>query len=306
MKRLAIILTLVSWGLVVSAQNSKVQSAINYLKPQYNQLDKAKEAIEAAIVHEKTINSPKAWKVRGDVYKAIAETKDEKFKALSDNPLVTALESYKKALELDTKGSLRKEVEIQMKLMSITFINKGVEYFSAQSFDKALACFEGSLEIDQLTDPGKIDSLVVFNAGIAADRAKNFDKAIQYYTKATELRYEGAKVYGFIGNIYKEKGDTAMYISTLEKGISAWPSDNNVIMVELINYYLTSNKSELALSYLEKAIAADATNATFYFAQGSLYDKLVQPDKAKESYEKAISINPEYMDAYYNFRCFIL
>jgi tetratricopeptide (TPR) repeat protein len=300
MKQLAIIFTLVGWGLIVSAQNSKVQSAINYLKPQYNQLDKAKEAIEAAIVNEKTITSPKAWKVRGDVYRAIAETKDDNFKSLSDNPLVIALDSYKKAMELDVKGSMRKEIDIELKLMSFAFINTGIDFFSKENFAKALDCFEGSLEIDRITGVGKIDTMVIYNAGIAADRAKNYDKAIEYFTKTAELRYEGAKVYNYIATIYKEKGDTAMYISSIQKGIQAWPNNNNVLLIELINFYLTTNKSEEALSYLDKAIAADATNASFYYAQGSLYDKIGQIDKAKSSYEKAIELNPEYSDAYYN------
>jgi tetratricopeptide (TPR) repeat protein len=300
MKQLALILALVSWGFMVSAQNVKVQTAINKIKPQYNELDEAKEAIDAAIVHEKTMNSPKAWKVRGDVYKAIAESQDEKFKALSDNPLVVAFESYKKALELDTKGSLKKEIDVQLKLMSFNFVNKGVEFFNAQNYDKALSCFEGSLGITELTAPGTVDTAIVFNAAIAAERAKNFAKAIEYYTKTTELRYEGAKVFVYLANIYKTQGDTAVYISTLEKGIAAWPSDNNLIMVELINYYLTSNKSDLALAYLEKAIAADASNPTFYFAQGSLFDKLGDFDKALASYNKAVELNPQYFDAYYN------
>jgi hypothetical protein len=106
MKKLAFLSVLVLSVMFVGAQNSKINSAITYKKPEYNQLDKAKEAIDQAIVHEKTLNNPKAWKVRGEVYQAIAQTQDEKFKALCTFPLDTALASYKKAV--------REEIRLNM------------------------------------------------------------------------------------------------------------------------------------------------------------------------------------------------
>merc|ERR1711879_734723 len=105
---------------------------------------------------------------------------------------------------------------------------------------------------------------------------------------------------GFIANIEKERGDTAAYVKALETGIEAYPSDNNVLMVELINYYLNKDESGKALEYLTKAIEKDPTNHTFYFAQGALYDKLNDFENAKASYDKAVEIKPDYFDAYYN------
>jgi len=300
MKNLAFLFALMLSISTAFAQNSKVQSAINYSKPQYNQLDKAKEAIDLAAQNEKTINSPKAWKVRGSVYQTIAQSQDEKFKTLSDNPLEIAMESYLKAIDLDIKGQYKKEIENQMKLLGILLINKGIDYFNAGEYTKAELSFVNSLKVDSITDPQKIDSMVIFNAGIAADRAKDYDKAISFYKRAAELKYEGAKVYQFIGNIEKERGDTAAYLASLKDGIGAYPEDNNALMVELINFYLTNDQSNLALEYLAKAIEKDQSNPTFYFAQGALYDKLKESDKAKTSYEKAVEINPEYFDAYYN------
>ncbi len=300
MKKLAFLSALLLSVIIVSAQNSKVQSAINYIKPQYNQLDKAKEAIDLAVQNEKTQNSAKAWKVRGQVYQALANSTDEAFKALSDKPLQIAIESYKKALELDVKGRFTEEIHNQLKLLGILIINKGIECFNNSDFNGAFQDFEGSLDIGAITDPNLIDTMIIFNAGIAADRAKNYDKAIEYYQKTADLRYEGSKVYGFMANIENERGDSVQYVEYLKKGIEAYPLDNSTLMVTLINYYLNHNESDAALKYLEKAIANDPTNPTFFFAQGALYDKLKDFDKAKASYEKAIEIKGDYFDAYYN------
>ncbi len=299
MKKLAFLFALLISTSVLFAQNSKIQSAINYSKPQYNQLDKAKEAIDAAIVHEKTMNTAKAWKVRAEVYQAIAQSKDEKFIALSENPLGVAMDSYIKAIELDVKNKYKSEITPKLQYLGIMFINKGVDYFGTEEFDKALISFENSLKIDGIVEPTKIDSAVVFNSAIAADRAKNIEKAIYYYTKTTEIGYEGAKVFGFIANIHKENGDTIAYVETLQKGIGQYPGDIGIIF-ELINYYLDADQSDAALEYIAKAIEKDPSNQTLYFARGAIYDKKGEMAKAIAAYEKAVEINTDYFDAYYN------
>lgn len=299
MKKIVFLLAVALVGNTAIAQNSKVNRALNYAKPEYNQLDKAKEAIEEAIVHEKTKDSPKAWKARAIVYQSIAQTKDEKFKKLSENPLQEAIKSYEKAIELDVKKRYWKDIKPQMQMCGILSINKGIEYFNAEDFKKALAAFETSLKIDKITEPGKVDSMIIYNSGIAADRAKNYEKAIKYYTKTCQMDYEGSKVYGYLANVYKAKGDTVQYIKTLETGIEKHPESVPIIF-ELINYYLDSDQSENALAYIDKAIQKDPENHTLYFAKGAIYDKQNNMEEAKAAYEASVKRKPDYFDAYYN------
>ena len=68
----------------------------------------------------------------------------------------------------------------------------------------------------------------------------------------------------------------------------------------MIQVYLDLDKTEDAMKYLQLAIEQDPTNATFYFALGTLYEKNKQQQKAIEVYEKAIELDDEYFDAYYN------
>lgn len=310
MRRLTFLFALIICTTMAFGQKSKIQSALNYSKPQYNQLDKAQEAIELAIAHEKTMNNPKAWKVRGQVYQAIATTKDTAFMLLSDSPLDVALKSYKKALELDIKGSLTKEIHNQLMLLGISYVNKGVDYFGTEEFGKGLAAFEGSMSIDSIVDPTKVDSMIIFNAGIAADRAKNYEKAAYYYGKTCEIGYEGSKVYGYLASLHKDNADTAAYVNVLQKGFEKYPGDIAIIF-ELINHYLVTDKTDDALEYITKGIDKDPSNHTLYFAKGAIYDKkaaMVENTEAKDTlfinaktaYEKAIEIKSDYFDAYYN------
>lgn len=300
MKNIIVLIVLAFCILTTKAQDSKVVSAYNYRKSQYYQLDKAKLAIDEASVHEKTLANPKTWYYRGLVYQDLAVTTDANFKTLHSNPLDEATKSYLKSLSLDVKNKFRNEVILQLTQMSVLLINKGIEEFNNSAFDKALQCFENSLRIDSVHELAKTDSMVIYNAGVAADKAKNFEKALFYYKKAIDLKYEGSKVYIFVSNVYKEMKDTAQALETLKTGISAEPKDNGALMVELINYYLNSNKTDEALSYLNLAIQNDPSNYSYYFAQGTLYDKMGDFENARTRYEKAIELKSDYFDACYN------
>jgi tetratricopeptide (TPR) repeat protein len=300
MRKLALFIVLIVSGLMVSAQNSKVQSALNYIKPQYNQLDKAKEAIDLAVKHPKTETKAKTWRVCGDVYYAIAQSKDENFQGLSDNPLQVAFDAYKKAIELDDKNRETNRVKLQMINLGILFINKGIEGFNTKNYPSAYSAFVNSLAIDAIVDPTKVDTGIIFNAGVAADLGKDYDNAMKYYKQTIEYGYEGTKPVYYLANIYKTQGDTNLYIATVKDGVEKFPNDNGQLILELVNYYLAAEKTDEAMLYIDKAIEGDAKNHSLYFAKGTLYDKLKDEENAMAAYSKAIEIKADYFDAYYN------
>ena len=65
----------------------------------------------------------------------------------------------------------------------------------------------------------------------------------------------------------------------------------------MINFYLNSNQSKEALEYLTLAKQNDPTNASFHFAEGTLFDKIGDFEKSVSAYRGAIELNPEYFDA---------
>ncbi|MBR4620132.1 MAG: tetratricopeptide repeat protein [Salinivirgaceae bacterium] len=298
MKRFGLMFTLVAFSATAMAQGTKVTSAASNIK--YGELAKAKDAIEEAIVHEKTKGQAKTWMVRGDVYKAIAESKDPAKKALSETPTRIALDSYKKAISLDAKGSLRKQINNQLLMMSFTVQNAAYEFNDKKDLVNALDCFEQSLSIDSLASPGKVDSAIIYNAGLIADQGKNYDKARFYYNRCIDIRYGGAQVFGLLAILDKNQGDTAAYMATLERGMKVYPDDCQPLLVEVTNHYMQQDQSDLALEYLAKAIEREPNNASFFFAQGAMLDKLGKTDDAKVAYEKAIEINPEHFDSWLN------
>lgn len=300
MKRLGLLLMMAAIGTTAAAQSGKVVSATNFVKQK--EFAKAKENIEMAIQHEKTKDQAKTWMVRGDVYMGIAESKDPNVKALSDKPVQIAMESYRKAMALDTKGALQKQLKNQLTFISLSgvVINNAIDYSDKKDYASSLECFEISLEIDSIVEPTKKDSVVIYNSGWVAEQAKMYSKAKYYYNKSIDIRYNIGQVFVSLANIERTLGDTAAFVATLERGIETAPEDSKGIMVELINHYIYKNQADKALSYLDQAIEKDPKNKTYYFAKGSLLDKINKPEEAKQAYDKAIEIDPNYFDPWYN------
>lgn len=286
-------------GLVTKSQNLKDTGKLNEALENINQAvdpshDKA----------DKTINWPRTWEVRGEVYQAVFQSDNEEVKKIVEDPLTEALKSYKKALELDEKGRFDNSVKVKLTLLTNDLTNQAVEAFNSENYAKALQSFEQILDIQNIDiikkdNPEAVDTVIIFNAGLAAYNAENYDKAIEYYKEAAKYGYNEARTHSLIANAYQLKKDTLGALGALQEGFEKYPEDNTVL-TSMIQIYLDLNRTEDAMRYLDMAIAQDPGNATFYFAQGTLYEKVENEEKAIESYEKAIENDETFFNAYYN------
>lgn len=307
MKRTTILLILLFAVTCVFAQKGKVTSAKSYKDA--GNLEKAVATINEAIdatnpKTESSINWPGTWEARGEIYQALYKSKDENHKKLSDDPLTIAYDSYMKALALDEKKKFGNSVKIKLTLLISDLNSQAVAAFEKEDYEKALKSFEQVLGIGQTPtlkadDPNSVDTAVIFNAGLAAYNAQKYDKAIEYYRNAAKYKYNGARTFQQISASYMQKKDTVGALAALKEGLVEYPG-NGTILVEVINIYLNGNKVDDALKYLDLAISQDPKNASYFFAKGTLYDKLLKQDEATECYLKAIEYKEDYFDAYYN------
>jgi tetratricopeptide (TPR) repeat protein len=272
-------------------------------------LDEALQTINEAVDPnaenaEKTINWPRTWEVRGEIYQAIFQSKDREVKKLADDPLTEALNSYKKALDLDEGAKFSNSIKVKLTLLTNDLTNQAVEAFNKEDYNTALRSFEQILEIQELPiieqdNPGVIDTVIIFNAGLAAYNAEDYDKAIEFYRQAAETGYNEARTYSLIANAYQLKQDTLGALNALQEGFERYPEDNTVL-TSMIQIYLDMNKTEDAMRYLDLAIEREPGNATYHFAQGTLYEKMGKTQEAIKSYENAIGADDQFFNAYYN------
>lgn len=273
----------------VYAQKTKVQTAWNYLK--YDELDKAREAIDEASKNEGSMNMDKTWYYRGLIYQNLY--KHAKYSNLVANPLQEALISFNRSLELDPKSDNLEDIVKRKEILVAQLGEQGGEQYKSGKYSEALNSFETIIKIN----PN--DNSVAFNCAIAADKSGDKEKAKLYYSKLVESQYPDVKIYHLLSAIYKSDKEDVKSFEIIQKGRKAFPDDNN-LMIEELNYFLANGRSNEAISSLEKAIVADPNNPSLFLAQGNLLDKAGQSAKAAESYKKAIALKGDFFDAYYN------
>ena len=307
MKSTIILLALMLAFSSAFAQKGKVTSA-QTLK-EAGKIDEAFATIEQTVdpsnpKAEKTIPWAKTWEVRGEIFQAIGQSTDESIKKLSDDPLTEALNSYKKALELDTKGNNEKSVKIKLTLLTNDLTNQAINAFQVENYDLALSSFEQILEVNDMPivkadSPDAVDTVIIFNAGLAAYNGGDYEKAITYYRESAKYGYNGPRTYNLISASYQMMKDTTAALESLREGYTKYP-DDNAILESMIQIYMDLDKTDEALANLEKAIAQDPTKPRYYFAQGALYEKMSNEEKAIETYKKTLEVDPEFFNAYYN------
>jgi tetratricopeptide (TPR) repeat protein len=307
MKKAFLIILAMLVTMSAGAQKKMISAAQDALEK--GELDKAWESIQTAKNSVETKDNPKTYFVMGQILQAVCKSSDQKYAAISENPVVDAFNSYQKALDIDPKKRYSSDVSKeflnpdavgQNKDLLAIASNKAIAEYEKKSYDKALELFELVLSIEQYTIYKiLVDTSIIFNCGLAAVNAKKYDKAIGYLKKVTELKYGGGSSYSWLRGAYMAKGDTVSATATMQKAYEIYPNDLSVL-VDLVNFYLTSGQVKEAFAYLNKAEEKDPNNVSFIFAEGTLYEKMNQPDKALEAYTRATKIDPNYFNSYYN------
>jgi tetratricopeptide (TPR) repeat protein len=289
MKKILLSLVLVMSTASLFAQNQKVQSAILYNR--HGELDKAKAAIDEAILNPKTSESAKTWYYRGEIYLSIFGS--DQFSSLASDPLVTALESYSKSLVLDLKNDFSDDSRRKIGSAFNNIYNRGVERYSKKDFVNALADFERLLVLT----PG--DTNLIFNAALASEKLNDNARAVKYFNNLLAIDFKTAAIYQTLAQIMKEEKDTARAIEYLAAGRKAFPNEVGLVIDEL-NIYMIQNRQAEIVTNLNEAIKLDPENATLYYALGYAHDRQKNEELAALNYSKAIEKKPDYFEPYYN------
>lgn len=297
MKKISILLVLVfNITLMASAQKGTRTTAYNYLRK--GKLDLAKENIDKAVQHEKTKDDAKTWFYYGNTYIQLATTEDEAYKDLDPDALQKAYEGYMKCMELDEKETYKLQIIQDMTVIGNNYYARGLDFYNNNEYKDAYQQFSKAVEVNKSLDMG-VDTLAIYAAAMSAMSGGLNDEAKTLYTELADMNYNKAVIYSDLANIYKEEGDLEKAKEVLQEGIDKFPNDAGVLFAK-INILLEEQKYDKVIESLESAIQLAPDNYTLYFVQGQSYESMKEIDNAEAAYLKAIEINPEYTDAYYN------
>jgi tetratricopeptide (TPR) repeat protein len=277
---------------VASAQNSAVNSAI--LNHKNGTLDKAQTDINQAIEHKKTKDKAKTWFYRGVIYQDMIGNPIYG-KLTDDNTPIIVLESFDKAVELDgANGEFAKQVPERKEQLYGQVLNQAVEFHNNQDWENAIAKYKLASQINPS------DTTAVLYGAYASTANQNYPQAITFYDQLIKMGHKKEDVYkNKIQLLQATEAKDEEVMNTLAEGLKEHP--NSVyLMQEELRYYLKNDRAEEAMDKLDKAIAADPSNASLLAVKGNLLERKNDLTGATATYKKAIELDPNNFDAYYN------
>jgi len=298
MKKITFLFLAVILSVAASAQKGKITAAETFIKE--GAFDKAKEAIEAAVADPKSSVMAKTYYVKGELCQAAYDSGDPKFMGLYPDQLMEAYNNYKKAAEMDPKMKNTLIKDNTLALLGNSFLNDAIAKFNAKDFVGAMKSFDDNVKIsaDEMY-VGVVDTLVIFNAGLAAYNAEMYPKAIEYFRTCTKSGTEDTKPYIFISDSYLKMKDTLNAEEALLEGVRAYPDTLDIIL-QATQFYLDTDQSDKAFTYVRKAMEKDPNNYILPLVEGSLYMKTNNYPKALESMQKSLDMNSKQFESNYN------
>ncbi len=221
-------------------------------------------------------------------------------KPVVEDALAKAAEAYKKAGELDVKGSKSKDIMAGLANVASKYIDDGMNCYQFGDLAKASQLFEKAANVSAIAPLSKVDTTALYNAAYTAWAGKDYERAKNFFEKCLDANYyyEGGEVFAKLGDVYTNLGDAKKGAETLEQGFVKFPQSQS-ILIGLINYYMTSGENtDRLFSLIDEAKKNEPNNASLYYVEGNIYKELKNIEKAVESYYKCAEINPEYEFGY--------
>ena len=211
-----------------------------------------------------------------------------------------AFQAYKKAAELDTKGSNKSDIQEGLTFIANNHINEAMASYTLGDFTKASLGFEESFTAASHPALYVIDTTIVYYVGLTALMDKNFERAVTFFDKCHQMGYDSSgDTYANLAESYKQTGDLEKSKELLSLGFTKYP-DSQSILVALINIYLESNDDpNKVLAFIRRAQENEPDNPSLYYAEGNVLKGLGKFDEAIEMYGKSTQIDPGFFFGFF-------
>ncbi len=201
---------------------------------------------------------------------------------------------------------------------------RGLRAAAAGNADAARQAFQRALSADGNAFKA------AYNLGVLADRAGNDSQALEFYQRALRMQADYERAILGIARIYLRRGDSARAVSFVRPLAERWERNLHVqaiygdvlvganrpeeaieaarralrrderfvpAMVVLVKANLSLSRNELAESILNQAIETDNDVAELHYLRARIQQAEGDLAPALQSYQRAIELEPSYMEA---------
>lgn len=194
------------------------------------------------------------------------------------------------------KGTKDKDLLERLTALKTRYVTEGMNNYTLGDFKKASENFESAVNVSMHRIVNAPDTVVMYYTALTANMSGSPDKAITYFQMAQKYNYDAnGDLYSNLAEGYKATKQIDKAKETLGSGFKKYPT-NQSILVSLINLYLETNDDPNKVQELIKqAQANEPLNASLYYAEGNVWKKLDNMEKAIECYQRSVSTDPNYV-----------
>ena len=164
-------------------------------------------------------------------------------------------------------------------------------YSGQKDYGEAIKHYTSAEIMAKATDPGRLTEFFYFQFGAAYERQKQYEDAEKQFQKCLQMKPDFAGALNYLGYMWAEHGMKLEQARELiEKAVKLEPK--NAAYLDSMGWVLYKlSKPKEALNYLLKAIElSEEPDATVYDHLGDIYAALNQRDKAREAWQKSVSL----------------
>lgn len=311
MKRVLLPVALLFVAMAVNAQEDAVKSA----KRKMTTDPVAAEAlIKDALTNPETMSKADTWNTAGKIEKAIFDAEQEKMwlQQPADtvkmyNSLVDMCGYYLKCDEYEQVPNEKGKIKLKYRKTNAATIDQnrlfaidGGNYFYTIG-DDASALRAWGMYVDLAFAPmmasyeyAQTDTLladVAYYATVAGLRAKDYEATIKYSKVASNDPEYAEEVAEYTAQAYLELADTAGWETYVKECIKRFPT-NQYLFSQLINYYLTHDKLDVAEQYGQEMLANNPNDGMTLYIVGYIYQLMDNLDKAIDLLTKSTEVDP--------------
>lgn len=232
------------------------------------------------------------------------------------------IKAFDNSLSISKK--FEKEINTQKKVQWANYFNKAVSFFNRAmqatdvdtqkiQYERSIFAFNQAIKLEpDSADTYKNLSFVYLNQQKLDDAIVPLKKLISLEPSLEGYRYLG-EIYFNQGNVklskYEESKNAAdslaamdlfnKSIEVLEKGRVHFPNDSEILLY-LSNAYIAANKIDVAINAFKAGVEQEPENQYYRYNYGVLLLGGNSFAEASEQFEKALQIDPSYINAHYN------
>ena len=231
-------------------------------------------------------------------------------KQVKDGDLImTALESYKKAYEMDPKQG--KKIDVCLKrLMNYLSMSGNADQDAARWGNAAENYYNAYLVQEHPAFVDAKNASFLYFAGYLWVLDGNVNKKQDSYKKAVEalnkalaagFTDEKGDIYHFLYHAYNGQTDSAVREANMQRakqllmeGLSKFPSNDNIIAALIDIYTSGSNVGDPTelIDMIDAALKRDPKNRDMWFGRGKVFYNLKNYDESIVSFKKVIELEP--------------